>query len=284
MDGAILVGVDGSEPGLRAVEWAAAEAARREWRLSLLTSYVMPLADAALMWRPEVLEQDAHDALRVARERAAEIAPAVEVAQTVEAELPAVALLRHAEDAAMVVVGLRGRGGFPGLKIGSVAYQVAAHAEPPVVVVGPEEPPAGAGEVVVGVDGSRHADRALGAAFDAAELTGRRVRAVRAWTEPVLPSAGMQPMLYDPEAVRDAEARALAETVEVWQKRHPEVEVVRQTVEAPPVVALTEAAREARLIVVGARGSRGFARLALGGVAHGLLHHATRPVMVVHDW
>lgn len=48
---------------------------------------------------------------------------------------PAAVLLKEAEQADMIVVGSRGRGGFANLLLGSVTQQVVHHAPCPVVVV-----------------------------------------------------------------------------------------------------------------------------------------------------
>ncbi|MBB5493919.1 universal stress protein [Nocardiopsis metallicus] len=52
---------------------------------------------------------------------------------------------------------------------------------------------------------------------------------------------------------------------------------------APALFALAEAARGADRLVVGARGHHGFPRAALGAIAHGLLHSAPCPLMIVHS-
>jgi nucleotide-binding universal stress UspA family protein len=60
---------------------------------------------------------------------------AIEIERIVAQGSAAHVLLDAAEDADLLVVGSRGRGGFTGLLLGSVSHQVASHATCPVVVV-----------------------------------------------------------------------------------------------------------------------------------------------------
>ncbi|WP_304454648.1 universal stress protein [Nocardiopsis sp. YSL2] len=280
MKRSILVGVDGSETALKAVDWAAAEADRRGLRLLLLTAFTMYTAEAAFAWREQDLRVSLDRILDEAHDRALAVASDLEVEKTSVLDAPTAALLHRAGEAAMVVVGLRGRGGFPGLKAGSVAYRVAAHSPVPVVVVGPEPETEGEPVVVVGDDGSPHGQKALAAAFDAASTGSARVRVLRAW-EPLIPPPQMM-VSYDLGAMRASEEKALRQDLEPWFAKYPDVPVDAETVESAPVPALARAAQGARLLVVGARGLHGLPALALGATAHGLLHHAPCPVMIVH--
>ena len=64
---------------------------------------------------------------------------------------------------------------------------------------------------------------------------------------------------------------------------HPEPVTVR-AVDGVPAEALLGAAADADVVVVGARGSGGFARLRMGSVSDQVAHHAHCPVVIVpHD-
>jgi nucleotide-binding universal stress UspA family protein len=143
--GAIVVGWDGSAPSQRAVAWAAEEAAARAavlevvvgWQVTTLHSavphdlgYVPPLSAYE-----ELAATEAQAGAQIAVELSAgRLAPDGVTAHAVH-RAPAAALLQAAEEADLVVVGSRGRGGFSGLVLGSVSDQVSRHARCPVVVV-----------------------------------------------------------------------------------------------------------------------------------------------------
>ena len=274
MKRSILVGVDGSEPALKAVDWAAEEASRRGCGLFLVAALAVPPVPALSALSEEEARADAETAFAGARERVRRARPDVGVEEAAVLDSPTKALLDRAGRAEMVVVGLRGRGGLPGMKVGSVAYRVAAHSPVPVVVVGPEPRTEGEPVVVVGADGSPHGRQALNAAFDEASLRGGTVRALRTWRPVTLPS---------PAAVEASEQEGLERDLAAVSAEHPGVPVEAQVLEEVPVVALAEAARGADLLVVGARGHHGFPRAALGATAHGLLHRAPCPLMIVHS-
>ena len=138
--------------------------------------------------------------------------------------------------------------------------------------------------VVVGVDGSAVSEPAIEYALEAAADLGEPLTAVHAWYDVTRTGTGrMMPLGYDPAEVREQERLALAESMAGWQEKFPEVEVHHEvTIGGHPVATLVRRSRDARLLVVGCRG-RGSVRSALlGSVSHGVLHHATVPVAVVH--
>src|ERR1041384_704066 len=130
----LVVGVDGSDASLRAVEWAAHEAALRLVHASLWEKYEGGDLAEAPRTRPgrgDLSER----ILGTATARAADRHPEVAVSLDALAEDPETALLRAARNAVAVVTGRRGRGPVQGLLLGSVSLALAAHAQCPVIVV-----------------------------------------------------------------------------------------------------------------------------------------------------
>jgi nucleotide-binding universal stress UspA family protein len=143
----IIVGIDGSDHSLRALEWAIGEAAIRQAPLTVITAVRQPVPGYWGYHVPylgdEDLVQQARKLARVETEQALDKAdpgsrpPSVAV-QAVTG-LPGNALLEAAEGADMLVVGSRGTGGFKRLRLGSVGVQVTHHAHCPVVVIPAED-------------------------------------------------------------------------------------------------------------------------------------------------
>jgi nucleotide-binding universal stress UspA family protein len=137
----IVVGVDGSEGGAAALEFAASEAALRKARLRIVAAWELPVAMFVGDFTPAI-DPGTLDALRVRAEHVAEDAaatakklqPSLDVEALAVAGRPAEALLQQ-DDAELIVVGRRGLGGFKSLVLGSVSQQVVHDAACPVVIV-----------------------------------------------------------------------------------------------------------------------------------------------------
>jgi nucleotide-binding universal stress UspA family protein len=135
----IVVGVDGSENGRRALVWALDEARHRDGRCHLVHAVDFGLV-AASTFAGRAVEE-----LREAGESVleSELEFARQSGVPVDGELAlrsaAQALIDSSRGAAMLVVGSRGHGGFAGLLLGSVSSACTHHATCPVVVVPPPE-------------------------------------------------------------------------------------------------------------------------------------------------
>ena len=132
----IVVGVDGSAPAEKALEWAVAEATRSGGSLHLVSAWLYPMAYSfAFTSTVPAVRHKAQETVDGAAARAREAAPALTVTAEVMEQAAGPALVAAAADADLLVVGSRGIGGFEGLLLGSVSQYCARHAPCSVVVV-----------------------------------------------------------------------------------------------------------------------------------------------------
>jgi nucleotide-binding universal stress UspA family protein len=82
------------------------------------------------------------------------------------------------------------------------------------------------------------------------------------------------------QAEKDEQAR-LAEDLQAWRSRFPDVDLIEKTVRGAPAATLIAESAGAKLLSVGSHGRGGFGGLVLGSVSHAVLHHAHCPVAVV---
>lgn len=134
-------------------------------------------------------------------------------------------------------------------------------------------------DIIVGVDESEGAAAALRWAVAEAALHGWSVQAVMAGDHMEQHHIDEA---FDPEYDQGTAERVLAEAVTRAVGDEAAATVGRLALRARPVPALLERATGARLLVVGARGSGGFASLLLGSVSDQCLHHAPGPIAIVH--
>ncbi|SDK18961.1 universal stress protein [Streptomyces indicus] len=286
MEQALVVGVDGSDASLRALDWAVDEAVRRGVDLRVVCGSSWEWYEGhepSFDINRRVVQKFADRMVDRAVERAMRRTVAVKVTGQVAPADPAAALITESRRAGAVIVGNRGRGELAGLLVGSVSLAVAAHAECPVIVVrGTEQSRNGAfGRVVVGVDEAKDAAPALEFAFRAAKRRDAHLLAVHAWRCPAheLPD---HPIAED--AVESHRLRAQGELTQALRNMgdaHHDPAVRGEVVEGRARTALLDAAKTADLLVVGARRRKGHVGMQLGPVNHAVLHHATCPVAIV---
>ncbi|MFR9730051.1 universal stress protein [Saccharopolyspora sp. MS10] len=133
----ILVGVDGSPGSRAALQWALRYAEQAGGEVAaLIASGIPALIDVAMPMPGEGVTEHAAAVLRRAVDEAlASAGSGVHVRRIVVEDHAARALLDEAVNADLLVVGHRGRGGFAGALLGSVAQHCVRHASCPVVVV-----------------------------------------------------------------------------------------------------------------------------------------------------
>jgi nucleotide-binding universal stress UspA family protein len=143
----------------------------------------------------------------------------------------------------------------------------------------------GISRIVVGVDGSEHADAALEWAVRMAKGMGSEVIAVFAISQPFYFDAGyvtaVAPPQFDPvwraEITREFEGNWCKPLIEGGVKYRTVIEDGRPA----SVIAKVADGTDADVIVVGRRGRGGVAELVLGSVSHELVLHSRRPILLI---
>lgn len=141
----------------------------------------------------------------------------------------------------------------------------------------------GAQVIVVGVDGSGHADAALAWAIEEARLRQATLRVVHAWQYLPMVAEPMAALPSTPyQELADSAKLVVSEAIErVTGAAEPGVPLDVRIVEGAAGAALLDNAADATLIVVGSRGRGGFTGLLLGSVGQQITHHAHCPVVVL---
>lgn len=142
--------------------------------------------------------------------------------------------------------------------------------------------------IVVGIDGSGHSHRALIWALREATsqhvpLTVLAVRPVPArpateiyWGVHAYPEDS-----HNPDVARKAIEETVARARNEIGESAPLATV--KVVTGDPAEELINASRDADMVVVGSRGSGGFASLLMGSVSSKVTHHAACPVVVIRE-
>ena len=280
----IVVGTDESDGAVGALTWAADEAERHGAELVAVLAWgyldqhrATPDTD----FDPEYDEAAAAAALDAIVERALGAERAASVTHRVVNDLAPQALVDAGRDADLLVVGARGLGVVRGALVGSVSQHCLHHAPCAVAVIREIAAPASPARVVVGVDGSETARRALAWALEEGRARQAEVEVVNAWHPPYVGAYPYDPAALDLEVFEQG-ARGLVAVVLDGQDvtglpAPPKVTVVSDTA----AQAVITAAAGADLIVIGSRGRGGFKGLLLGSVSQQVAHHAPCPVVVV---
>jgi nucleotide-binding universal stress UspA family protein len=135
----VVVGVDGSDPSIAALNWAGRYGAATGANVQALHIWHYPTS-AGLpsgVTPPQVtdpIKANQRKELDEAIDKA-HLDPAAHVEARIAYGHPAQVLIDESKTASLLVLGYKGHGGFTGMLTGSVSLQVVHHAECPVVVV-----------------------------------------------------------------------------------------------------------------------------------------------------
>ncbi|WP_052865596.1 universal stress protein [Streptomyces niger] len=294
----VIVGVDGSPDSERALYWAAEAARLRSAPLQVV--HVWPYVTSARAADAEAGTGDA-----VLEELRAKLAAGPELPEVEFRSLSGltdVILPGLGEQAQLLVLGSRGRGGFASLLLGSNGMACAAHSAAPVVVVPrpdrggarPEAADEGGsagphGRVVLGIDPTTEEageSSAIDFAFQEAARRGAVLQAVAAYMWPMaVPVAFDYVVAYDTtqREYEDTLGKQVSALLARYRERYPDVPVEAELVPADAAGQLVEESRRSDLVVVGRHRRRLPIGPRLGSVAHAVLLHALCPIAVVPD-
>jgi nucleotide-binding universal stress UspA family protein len=140
--------------------------------------------------------------------------------------------------------------------------------------------------ILVGVDGSDHSRRALAWAMHEAAQRHVPLTVMTVRPEEVRPATGIywgahrtSEESFDPDRARMALQEYVDKVANETGEKVPEITVSVTTGDVAE--ELVRASRDADMLVVGSRGSGGFARLLMGSVSTKVTHHAASPVVVI---
>ncbi|MFZ0531283.1 MAG: universal stress protein [Propionicimonas sp.] len=271
----VLVGVDGSDDGLRAVAYAARAALAGGaglWIVNVVGSRVPDGGLWELVSAQEELRELGEAKLAAALEVAAAAGfPAERVTTEILIGRSGEVLAQLSERAELLVVGRRAISGLERMFAGSTSVWVAVHANCPVIVISAASTPhrtGGLRTVAVAVSTWPVHESALEWGAREAKLRQAHLRVVHVVPE----TLGIEGAAFVAAATADLERQ-----LGPLRERHPEVSAEVEVLLGDPVDALVEASRTVDLLILGVHRDRA----ALAGSIRGVMAHSHCPVGLI---
>lgn len=284
----VVVGVDGSEDGLRAVDYGVREALSQD--ADLLLAHAVDDAVLAGAWGvvydPNLLEEAGEEAAQEAKKRALGMDyPAERLTTKIYMGNPGAVLTRLSENATTLVVGRRALSGLERLFVGSTSVGVAATAHCPTIMVSAasHRPKTGdIGLIGVGVHTGEESEACLTYAFSEAAHRGARLEVIHAFSLPTSFFADRSQRAEREQKHAQAAREVLASLVAPFAERFPEVDVTQTVVAAHPVDELNQRSDELDLLVLGVHGS-GLPVLSPGATIRAVMAYGHCPLALVRE-
>jgi len=271
----IVVGVGGSAHAHPAIEWALEYAPSVQAEVELVhvvdlnwRTNPAPFAESAVLKAEQELRALA---THFSDRTGSTVHATVLVGHEVES------LVEHSAGAHLLVIGTHRPKNLGDALFSVIAARVAAKASVSTVVV-PHLTTQGRG-IVAGVDDSEFSVAPLAFAAREADRRHEPLRVVHSWHAPQPWTDGE--IVDWPVAPEEEEQRILAEAVAGIAQTYPDLEVHTEVVFARAVDALYEAAKGARMLVVGSHGRHGFEKAWLGSTSEELVLAAPTTVAVI---
>lgn len=280
----VLVGVDGSDDGLRAARYGAGSARLLGADLMLVNAVDDTLMAGAwgVVYDPEVLQEAGVTANEAAKAEVLSMGlPEERIKTEVVMGSPAGVMSRLSEMADLIVVGRRAASGLERMFVGSTSVAVVSNAACPVVVISAAATPNPVGGkhlIGVGLQTDPGAEDTLQAGFGQAKLRDAALEVVHVVQPPVgMFSRKLSPTQLE-EQVRFATGGISAVAAKV-SERFPEVKYSVDVVIGSPINELVGRSAGYDQLVLG-MGGRSLPGFGLGGLLRGLMAHSACPLYV----
>lgn len=278
----ILVGIDGSERGQKALEWAVHFAREGEDSLTLLT---VAGFESAL---PANVDQDAlscaaASVLDKAESLVAERHPGIEARAEVATGNVVEGIIDAASRHDMVVLGSHHSMATGSVTGGATALRVSVSVSVPTVAVPADWSVEAEGEkIMVGVGPDDVSEAAVAFSVKEALRSGRPLRMVSAWGLPSFLSRPAEVMGGGLGPVGVQFQNALDARIEALRAAHPGLRVEGTAVEGPsPARVLADESRGCSMLVMGTHSRVALGRVLFGSVTHGVLMSLKVPTVIV---
>lgn len=276
-DVTVLVGYDGSDDGLAALNFGASEAAARSARLHIVYAIDDTVLNSAwgIVFDVEAVRRGGLDLLAQARELAhGRGLPVDRITTDCLVGQPAAVLSRLSESASLVVVGRRAEGGTHSMFVGSTAVGLAGTAACPVVLTSAlNRADAPQGVIGVGLDPGAHGIVALEWGLRRAKRLGARVTVITVVKQPQSRLFGGSAPSEEQraKAVGDVRQRVQA-AVDAVSAQIPGVPVEVDVRYGSPIDELVAFSEELDMVILGVHPS--FPTYSVGGLVRGLMAHS----------
>jgi len=266
----IVVGIDGTEASLVALDWAAERAVPGTTRVELVMIAGTIVSDD---FRIDASILEAEHRLR-------DRAPDIEItSRRFPGRMPG-SLFEQASAADLLVVGSHRGRPLRSALAGRLPVRIASGSPVPVVAVPDDWCPI-AGPVVVGLDDDESSSAALEMAAREADAAAVPLMVVHAWQMPTPRMEGSIALLASPIQAKAEHRRLLRGAVLGLVRTHPGLLVEQILVHEKPAAALLERSSDASLLVLGTHHRGLFAGALRGSVGHDVLGRSSIPVCVV---
>lgn len=280
----VVVGVDGSQDGLRAVRSGVGVCHTTDTDLLLVHAVDDAMLAGAwgVAYDPEVLQEAGTAANQQALELALELGmPKDRVRAEVVLGSPGGVLARLSEIAELVIVGRRSVGGLERMFVGSTSVAVVSGAKCPVMVISAAAHPGEVGSrklIGVGMNTSPGNHVTLEEGFKRASKLGCNLEIIHA----LQPAVGFLAPRVSPSDL-DEQLNYIQGGLEALARKcaveYPDVKYEVVVTADSPINELVSRSERFDLLVVGSSDSR-LPGLGLGGLLRGLMAHAECPIYI----